>query len=92
MIKFTNEDIEILDTAIDRWGNDAQLMMAAEEMSHLTKEIAKYFRNRNNHAEIKEEAADVLITVMQVAKMFNVDDVQAFKDNKMKRLKERVTR
>ena len=29
---------------VDEWGLDAQLLMAIEEMSELTKEICKYMR------------------------------------------------
>ena len=38
------------------WGEDAQIMMAIEEMSELTKELCKYLRYKgfNNEKKINE--------------------------------------
>lgn len=91
---------EVLEDAIDRYGAPAQIDMAIEEMSELTKALLK---NRRNFAgataiargslrkAIIEEAADVIITVAQVVMIYaELEEIQAEVDFKINRLRERL--
>ena len=88
---------EVLKNAIDRYGAPAQIDMAIEEMSELTKAILK---NRRNYAAVTagergrlreaiiEEAADVIITVAQVVMIYaEPEEIQAEVDFKIDRLR-----
>lgn len=96
------KDPEVLQKAISKYGNRAQIDMAIEEMSELTKALLKYRRgcpsetvnNLQRMGEnIIEEAADVLITVAQVIMMYDYDnEIQAVVDFKVSRLQERMRR
>lgn len=90
MIEFTSDNVLTLNNALCKWGKEAQLMMAIEEMAELTKELAKYFRDGKNETEIQEEVADVFITVLQVAMMFDYNQINDEIAFKMKRLKDRL--
>ena len=88
---------EVLEDAIDRYGSPAQIDMAIEEMSELTKALLK---NRRNYAAVTanergslreaiiEEAADVIITVAQVVMIYaEPGEIQAEVDFKINRLR-----
>ena len=55
-------------------GDTAQLVVAIEELSELTKEITKCLRNKGSIDHLAEEVADVEIMVEQVKLIFNVQD------------------
>ena len=91
---------EVLKDAIDRYGAPAQIDMAIEEMSELTKALPK---NRRNYAAITadergrlreaiiEETADVIVTVAQVIMIYaEPEEIQAAVDFKINRLQERL--
>ena len=62
MNKITYEERkEIYEKALKTWGTPAQIMMALEEMSELTKELCKHFRGRPNGAEIIDEVVGALL-------------------------------
>lgn len=96
------KDPEVLQKAISKYGNRAQVDMAIEEMSELTKALLKYRRSipsvtvrdlQRMNENIIEEAADVLITVAQVIMMCDNDnEIQAVVDFKVNRLQERMRR
>lgn len=68
-------------------GDSAQLVVAVEELSELTKEITKCLRNKGNIDHLAEEVADVEIMVEQVKLIFNVQDkVELKKLFKLQRL------
>ena len=91
---------EVLERAVSTWGKEAQVDMAIEEMSELTKALLK--ERRATHypgtqaAEkarqgIFEEMADVIIMLMQLLLIFGGrDTVQRALDEKMKRLAGRL--
>lgn len=86
---------EIIDTykqAIETYGVRAQKLMAIEEMSELTKEICKDFRGKLDREHLVEEVADVLITIEQLAIIYEISDVAIFDAcyEKIERLKERL--
>lgn len=77
--KMTQErEGKILEAAIETWGEEAQIVVAIEEMSELTKALSKYLRyylaEQGDHgqivADIREEMADVGIMLNQMALIF----------------------
>lgn len=81
---------QILQTAIDTYGSDAQMLMAIEEMSELTKAICKYFRSNDSRAteSVIEEMADVKIMLAQLEIMFG--SPAAVEKEKLERLTGRL--
>jgi len=76
--------------AIKKWGVDAQVAMAIEEMAELTKELCKLKRKGYSYTAetlqpLIEEIADVRLMIDQVAYMFDINgqDMYAFKLNKI---------
>lgn len=68
-------------------GDTAQLVVAVEELSELTKEITKCLRKKGNIDHLAEEVADVEIMVEQVKLIFNVQDkVEVARQIKLQRL------
>lgn len=69
---------KILESAIKMWGEEAQIVVAIEEMSELTKALSKYLRyyvaEQGDHgqivADIREEMADVGIMLNQMELIF----------------------
>lgn len=87
---------EVLKQAVSTWGKDAQVDMAIEEMSELTKALLKERRATHYigpqaaaHAQegIYEEMADVIIMLMQLLMIFGDRGLlQKTIDEKIKRL------
>ena len=92
MNKITYEERkEIYEKALKTWGTPAQIMMALEEMSELTKELCKHFRGRPNGAEIIDEVADVTIMMEQLRLILGINEAVCEQmDVKMLRLKKRL--
>ena len=88
---------EVLEDAIDRYGAPAQIDMAIEEMSELTKALLKNRRNfagatANERGSLREaiieEAADVIVTVAQVIMIYaEPEEIQTEVDFKIDRLR-----
>lgn len=78
--------------AIALYGPRHQLNVAIEEMSELTKEICKHFRNRDNRNQIIEEMADVYVMLEQMGLIFHVGQEEVVKvmDAKVERLQKRL--
>lgn len=88
---------EVLQKAIDTYGNLAQEEMAIEEMSELTKAIVKRHRAKDKGSydnamdNIAEEMADVIIMLTQLLMIYeNRREVQQAVDEKVQRLAERL--
>ncbi len=83
---------------LDVWGEDAQIMMAIEEMSELTKELCKYLRYKNFNEKsvedvlpnINEEIADVLNCVEQLEILFDSDLINTIRKAKIERTLKKV--
>lgn len=95
----TVPNFDVLERAIMRYGADAQVDMAIEEMSELTKALLKLRRKREQSTgyydlerdNVIEEVADVLITLWQVIKIEEISDaVEQMIDKKVQRLAERM--
>ena len=80
------------------WGEDAQIMMAIEEMSELTKELCKYLRYKGFKEKdessvienINEETADVLNCVEQLEIIFNEKKIDEIRKEKIERTLKKV--
>lgn len=83
--------IDVYDMAIERYGIFAQTVKAIEEMSELTKELAKVFCGEVNNDHIAEEIGDVEIMLEQMKRIYAEErDVQIWKAQKLVRLWERI--
>lgn len=82
---------EICWAALEAFGAEAQMVMAIEEMSELTKELCKHRRGRDNVEAIAEEIADVEIMLRQMVMLFDCPgQVETFLRYKLERLAERI--
>lgn len=77
--------------AIRKYGVDAQVLMAVEEMSELTKEICKLSRGKKDLNDLADEIADVTIMLEQLRLIYDLnDEVCDHMDMKIRRLQERI--
>ena len=83
---------KVLKEAIQTYGQNAQIDMAIEEMSELTKALLKYRRSLiSQKLEVAEEIADVLITIEQLIIIYDNEElVNKTVNSKIKRLAERL--
>ena len=87
--RFTkDEEIIICNKAINSYGNASQKIKAIEEMGELIQAISKSLLDGENNVE--EEIADVEIMLTQLKIMYNLNDIDNWRNYKLKRLKERV--
>ncbi|MDR3125555.1 MAG: hypothetical protein LBU20_00555 [Candidatus Nomurabacteria bacterium] len=84
----------ILRQFVAKWGEDAEIKMAIEEMAELTKELCKSWRGKTksspgaieeNRQHIREEIADVLITVGNLKMIFGAKEIEEVVDAKLRR-------
>ncbi len=82
----------VYEAAIAHYGEESQIWMAVEEMSELTKELAKLHREKGTTVEaLVDEIADVTIMMEQLRLIFKAnEDVQARIGFKVTRLQERI--
>lgn len=92
MMNYTpSERVSIYDRAIAKWGESHQIMKCVEEMSELIKEICKSSGGEKNAFHMAEEIADVLITVEQLIRIFDLEElVKYHKDMKVSMLDRRI--
>lgn len=87
------ENKELYQQVTDKWGVDAQLTKAIEELSELIKEICKDKLDIGITENIAEEVADVEIMCEQLRFIYGFDDaVDTWKEYKLNRLRERVNK
>lgn len=83
---------ETLSDAITTFGEEAQMIVALEELSELQKELCKVLRGDENNDHVSEEMADVQIMLDQLEIIFgNRGAVASWQSKKTKRLWERIT-
>ena len=85
--------LNVLNSAIRTFGKESQKVVAIEELAELQKELTKDLRGKPNLQKIAEEMADVEIVLEQLELIYGVGLIQqkqAFKENKLKRLVERI--
>ena len=87
-------DTNILDSAIEVWGVDAQCEMIIEECMELALALQKMKRIRGNREDklkvIIDEIADVKIMITQAQRIFSSVEIDKRIDFKMTRLVERL--
>ena len=84
-------EFELLQKAINVYGAVAQTDMAIEEMGELIVAINHYRRGRVGMNAVKEEIADVMIAMKQLAMIYGESGVEIFIEKKMQRLEQRLT-
>ena len=67
------ETTEIYNRIIEKYGKEAQTIVAIEELSELQKALCKYLRGQDNFENIVEEIADVKIMLEQLELIFDCD-------------------
>lgn len=85
--------LNVLNSAIRTFGKESQKVVAIEELAELQKELTKDLRGKPNLQKIAEEMADVEIMLEQLELIYGVGLIQqkqVFKENKLKRLVERI--
>ena len=82
----------ILRKAIETYGVDAQLNVAIEEFSELTKEICKHKRGEHNTSAIIDEMADCYIMLEQMQIIFGLGStiIMDAMSRKVERLKKNL--
>ena len=85
----------MVERIIEKYGENHQLDIAIEEMSELTKEICKYFRDPvkvKHYDAIKEELADVMLMGLQIQVIFGIsfEELEKEMDFKINRTIERM--
>jgi NTP pyrophosphatase (non-canonical NTP hydrolase) len=83
--EMTTKQKQILQKIIDHYGMRNQQLKCIEEMSELTKELAKELIGKGDEQRIIEEIADVLITVNQVMMMHSPELVRKMISTKLYR-------
>lgn len=82
---------EIYDAARQKFGDDAQLILAMEELSELQKEICKRFRGKDNEFQLADEIADATIMLEQLRRIPGLNELVCKRmDIKVMRLADRV--
>lgn len=76
--------------ALQTWGPQAQMAVATEEAGELVSALARHARGRVGVEAVAEEVADVLLTAMQVAQVYGVEEVIDALTAKTARLDRRV--
>ena len=76
-VQFTSAEISIMQSALDRWGLNAQIGQAVEECAELIVILQKYM-NRMPQPEtadhILDEIADVEMMLAQIRLALSIDD------------------
>lgn len=81
-----DESVVICSKAIDKFSASGQIVKAIEEMSELTQALSKFVLGQEHNAE--EEIADVEIMLTQLKIIFDMQNIENWKEFKLKRLKE----
>ena len=84
---------QILQKALKTWGTNAQILIAIEEMSELTKALLKNInRGKDNRDHILEELSDVLITLEQIQMIygFTQEEINGAICKKMEKINKRL--
>lgn len=84
--------VSVLEKAIEKWGKEAQTIVAMEECAELIKECSKMLRGQGNIDHLIEEIADVLTCIEQLEIIYDIDngDVLTEQVFKLDRLEKRL--
>lgn len=78
----------IYEQAVEKWGDEAQVIQSLEELSELSKALCKLFRG-GSWDDVWQEMADVEITLEQLKVMSNHTDNE-YKIRKLARIKKKL--
>ena len=92
MIALSREHCQLLQEAMQLYGEEAQINMAVEECGELIAAINQHRRGRCDSEELAGEVADVIITANQLALIFGEEVVARQINRKMMRLAERLNK
>lgn len=67
-------NIDLYKKLILKYGKEAQIIVAIEELSELQKELTKWLRGKGSIEHIAEEIADVNIMIQQLEFIFACSD------------------
>lgn len=89
-VNMTNErEAKILEGAIAKFGTQAQIAKAVEELNELAAELARHLNGQAKVENIREEMADAFIMLNQMEMIFG--DVSDVEIRKLERLEGMVT-
>ena len=81
------ERLKVYTNALIAYGEEAQCIVAIEELSECAKEICKVLRGKGDPQHLAEEIADATIMLEQIRYFFCInEDVCEWMDSKIKRL------
>lgn len=85
------ERVKTYTNALCRYGRNAQMVVALEELSECQKEICKILRGGGDPEHLAEEIADATIMLEQLRLFFSINDLVGKKmDEKILRLENRL--
>lgn len=85
------ERLKTYTNALVTYGEQAQMVVALEELSECQKEICKFLRGFGNAANLAEEIADATIMLEQMRYIFGLNELVCEKmDQKIMRLDARL--
>lgn len=85
------ERVKTYTNALCRYGRNAQMVVALEELSECQKEICKILRGGGDLEHLAEEIADATIMLEQMQLIFTINDLVCQKmDEKILRLENRL--
>jgi len=91
-VQFTENEVKIMQTALDQWGLNAQVGQTIEECAELIVVLQKYINrtDRPGVDEILDEIADVEMMLAQMRLILGIDDDALRKriEDKFERLNE----
>ena len=90
-IRFTDDEIKLMQAALDQWGLNAQIGQAVEECAELIVILQKYVnrpQQQTTHDSIIDEIADVEMMLAQIRLALSIDDTALRKriETKFKKL------
>ena len=85
------ERVKTYTNALCRYGRNAQMVVALEELSECQKEICKILRGGGDLEHLAEEIADATIMLEQLRMIFSINELVGKKmDEKILRLESRL--
>ena len=80
-------DSELYQATLDKWGEEAQYDQAIEECAELIASLKHYKRGKVGEADIIDELADVTLMIGQLSWMFGVEKIDQAIEQKLIKLK-----
>jgi hypothetical protein len=91
-MKFTEQEHVTIEKCFHRWGEDAQKAMAVGEIGEYLTLVGRESQERATIEEWREETADVIIMMEEMARLRGYEEVKAIVRRKMAALEVKVSR